>query len=53
MLLLSIAAIVAPTVPEGIQKALEEVRTKEVNEWQKKNIGQSVQSLRAKVFNFL
>jgi hypothetical protein len=51
-LLLSIAAIVGPTVPEVIQKALAEVRTKEVREWQKKNIGQSVQSLRAKVSNF-
>jgi hypothetical protein len=51
-LLLSVAAMVSPTTTEVVQKALETVPTKEILAWSKKNLGQSVQSLRKEVFAF-
>jgi hypothetical protein len=51
-LLLSTAAIVSKTTEEVIEKAMETVRTKDVLDWCKKNIGQSVQSKRKEAFAF-
>jgi hypothetical protein len=51
-LLLSTAAIVSKTTEDVVEKALKTVRTKEVLDWCKKNIGQSVQSMRKETFAF-
>jgi hypothetical protein len=51
-LLLSAAAIVSKTTEDVVEKALKAVRTKEVLDWCKKNIGQSVQSMRKEAFAF-
>jgi hypothetical protein len=51
-LLLSAAAIVSKTTDEVVEKAMKAVRTKEVLDWCKKNIGQSVQSMRKEAFAF-
>jgi hypothetical protein len=51
-LLLSTAAIVSKTTEDIVEKALKAVRTKEVLDWCKKNIGQSVQSMRKEAFAF-
>jgi hypothetical protein len=50
--LLSAAAIVSKTTEDVVEKALKAVRTKEVLDWCKKNIGQSVQSMRKEAFAF-
>lgn len=49
-MLLSIAAMVASTTREVIQKAMEKIPTKKIPEWCSENIGQSVQSKRKKAF---
>jgi len=51
-LLLSTAAIVSTTTEDVVKKAMETVRTKDVLDWCKKNIGQSVQSMRKEAFAF-
>ena len=51
-LLLSTAAIVSKTTEDVVEKALKTVRTKEVLDWCKKNIGHSVQSMRKEAFAF-
>ena len=51
-LLLSIGAMVSTTTREVVKKALETVSTKQVLEWYKKYIGESVQSKRKKAFSF-
>jgi hypothetical protein len=51
-LLLSAAAIVSKTTDEVVEKAMKAVRTKEVLDWCKKNIGQSVQSMKKEAFAF-
>jgi hypothetical protein len=50
-LLLSIAAMVSTTTKDVVEKALKTVPTKEIYGWCKKNIGQSVQSMRKEVFS--
>ena len=50
-LLLSLAAIVSKTTEDVIQKAMESVPTKRVQEWIKQNIGKSLQSKRKEVFS--
>jgi len=47
--LLSIAASVSTTTEDVIRKALETVRTKKVHEWFEKNMGRSVQSIKAEL----
>lgn len=47
--ILGLAAIVAETTSDVVQKALETVKTSAVNEWFKKNIGRSVQAKRVEV----
>lgn len=47
--ILGIAAMVAETTSEVVQKALETVKISAVNEWFKKNIGRSVQAKRVEV----
>ena len=49
-LLLSVGAIVSKTTSEVVQKAMEAVRTKDVIEWCKETLGQSVQSKRRQAF---
>jgi hypothetical protein len=49
-LLLSMAAMVNTTTTEVVQKALETVPTKKILAWSKKNLGQSIQSVRKEVF---
>jgi hypothetical protein len=49
-LLLSVGAIVSKTTSEVVQKAMEAVRTKDVIEWCKETLGQSVQSKRREAF---
>lgn len=49
-LLLSIAAMVSTTTKDVVEKALKTVPNKEILDWCKKNIGQSVQSMRKEVF---
>ena len=51
-LLPSAAAIVSKTTEDVVEKALKTVRTKDVLDWCKKNIGQSVQSMRKEAFAF-
>lgn len=51
-LLLSAAAIVSKTTEDVVEKAMKVVRTKDVLDWCKKNIGQSVQSMRKEAFAF-
>jgi hypothetical protein len=50
--LLSLAALVSKTTTDVVQKALESVSTKNVLEWFKDNVGQSVQSKRLKIKSF-
>jgi hypothetical protein len=45
-LLLSVGALVSPTTPEVVQKALETVSTKDVWDWCKQKLGPSVQAKR-------
>jgi hypothetical protein len=47
--ILGLAAMVAETTREVVQKALETVKTSAVNEWFRKNIGKSVQARRVEV----
>lgn len=49
-LLLSTAAMVSITTKDVILKALKTVPTREILDWYKKNIGQSVQSMRKEAF---
>jgi hypothetical protein len=51
-LLLSTAAIISKTTEDVVEKAMKAVRTKDVLDWCKKNIGQSVQSMRKEAFAF-
>jgi hypothetical protein len=51
-LLLSAAAIVSKTTEDVVEKALKTVRTKDVLDWCKTKIGQSVQSTRKEAFAF-
>lgn len=51
-LLLSAAAIVSKTTEDVVEKALKAVRTKDVLDWCKTKIGQSVQSMRKEAFAF-
>jgi hypothetical protein len=51
-LLLSTAAIVSKTTEDVVEKAMKAVPTREVLDWCKKNIGQSVQSMRKEAFAF-
>jgi hypothetical protein len=50
--LLSLAALVSRTTTDVIQKALESVSTKNILEWFKENVGQSVQSKKLKIKSF-
>jgi hypothetical protein len=49
-LVLALAAIVAPTTPEVIKRALESVPTKTVLTWCRKKLGKTVQTLRRTLF---
>lgn len=50
-LLLSLAAFASKTTKEVIQKAMISIKTKTVIEWQKENIGKSVQAKRAEALD--
>ncbi|MEN8180381.1 MAG: hypothetical protein ABFS39_17415 [Pseudomonadota bacterium] len=50
-LVLSVAAVVSETTQEVVQKAMETVPTKNVLEWIKKHLGQSVQAKRKTAFS--
>ena len=50
-LLLSLAAFASKTTKEVIQKAMISIKTKTVIEWQKGNIGKSVQAKRVEAFD--
>lgn len=50
-LLLSLAAVASKTTVDVIQKAMEATKTKVVTEWQKTNIGKSVQAKRIAAFS--
>jgi hypothetical protein len=50
-LILSIAAMVSETTVDVIRKAMDTVRTKDVLEWCKKMLGESVQAKRKKAFS--
>lgn len=52
-LLLSLAALVSKTTIETIQQAIASVKTKAVNEWQKQNIGETVQAKRITILGTL
>lgn len=49
-LLLSVAAMVSPTTPEVVQKALETVSTQQVLDWSKETLGQTLQAKRREAF---
>jgi hypothetical protein len=51
-LLLSLAACVSKTTIDVVKNAMESVKTKTVIEWQKNNIGKSVQAKRMSAFRF-
>lgn len=51
-LLLGIPAFVSTMTIDVVKKAIETVPTKKVHDWYKKNIGQSLQSKRKKIFSF-
>jgi len=51
-LLLGMGAVVSPTTPEVVQKALATVTTKDVLDWCKNKLGQSVQAKRRAAFTF-